>query len=295
MIKDTLEPFIDSLTTTAWNLLAGAFTGQAAYIDNAQWGVAVAFTNKLTVVMVGFTVLAGLIQVGRKLFQGRMREAITPAILVVVAWPLTGITVWITIMSVAAVDKIVVAMLGTQSNDSLSKLFEAATLLGTAQGLGNPAGGGALTANLLMLLILWVFSLVLSMVMIFRNFALIVLVAFAPLALMLIPAETTRAWSKRWAETVVALLLTKPIAAGLLIISAELVGSVSGLASALMALVGIIVACASPMAAMSLVKFTGANLGAEAGGDASAATTRGARATGRGAMRAGRSLVSKGR
>lgn len=292
MVKELFEPLSESLTETAWSMLAGAFTGQAAVIGEGQWGVAVAFTNKMVVVMTVFTVLVGLFQVLKKLFQGRPRDAVMPAILAAIAWPVTAGAVWATVMATAATDKLVVAMIGTTSSDSLGKLFEAATKMGSIGGATNLDGGAAsaLGANLLMLLILWIFSLVLSMVMIFRNFALVVLVAFSPMALMLIPADTTRVWAKRWAETVVALILTKPIAAGFVVIAAQLVDSVDGMASALMALVGLIVACASPLAAIGLVKFTGANVGADAGADASSGTMRGGAKAGRGAMRAGGSM-----
>lgn len=294
MMEEMVAPLVASMSASAWDLLKGAFMGSAGLLGDGQWGVAVGFNNKMTVVMSVFTVLVALFQVGRCLFQGRMRDAIKPAVAAVLAWPVTAICVWATIMSVAAMDKLVAAMLGGAENDSLQDVFLAASAMGAIQGAtGGPAGAasGALGANLILLLIVWVFSLILSMVMIFRNFALIVAVSFASVALMLIPADVTRSWAKRWAETVIALILTKPIASGILILSSELVATADSLASSMMALVAIIVACASPMAAIALVKFTGAQLGADAGNEASRATGTAARMSGRGARTASRALT----
>ena len=69
--------------------------------------------------------------------------------------------------------------------------------------------------------------------MIFRSFALIVLAAVAPGALMPLPWENTKAWSRLWCETVIALLIAKPLAATLLAVAVKLFAnstSFSGLA-----------------------------------------------------------------
>ena len=55
-------------------------------------------------------------------------------------------------------------------------------------------------------IVVWILAFILMCSMIFRSFALIVLAAVAPVALMIMPWEKTKAWAGRWCEVVVALL-----------------------------------------------------------------------------------------
>ncbi|NKX94259.1 hypothetical protein HF995_13435 [Sanguibacter hominis ATCC BAA-789] len=255
MANEILSSFSSDMAESAWGFLVGAFTGSASYISDEQWSVATIFTNRFAAVMAIFTVIAALLQIVRALFAGRTRDVLIPAVAAVLAWPVTAVSVWLTIRAAGALDHLVRAMFGSSDDSALESIFLPLAALGTET---SPLGTGGFGATLLLLALVWIASLVLSLVMIFRNFALLILVAFAPVALMLLPASITRSWSKVWAQSVVALIIAKPLAAGVLLIAAELTATADGMAQVLTGLTGLIVACASPAGALQLVRFTGA-------------------------------------
>jgi hypothetical protein len=100
--------------------------------------------------------------------------------------------------------------------------------------------------------------------MIFRSFALIVLAAVAPVALMLMPWEKTKSLTRRWTEIVVALLLAKPLAATVLAVAIKLFAESKSFAGLAAGTVGMALACAAPMMALRLVSFAGGELAAAA-------------------------------
>ncbi|MFP3686194.1 type IV secretion system protein, partial [Bacillus sp. SIMBA_026] len=79
---------------------------------------------------------------------------------------------------------------------------------------GGAVAGAIVTA--MAVVVVWILAFILMCSMIFRTFALAVLAALAPVALMMLPWEKSKAWSGRWCEIVVALLLAKPLAATVL-------------------------------------------------------------------------------
>jgi hypothetical protein len=100
--------------------------------------------------------------------------------------------------------------------------------------------------------------------MIFRTFALAVLAAVAPVALMMMPWEKSKAWVGRWCEVVVALLLAKPLAATVLAAAIKLFADSTSFAGLAAGTVGMILACGAPLVALRLVSFAGGELAAAA-------------------------------
>lgn len=112
MANEILSSFSSDMAESAWGFLVGAFTGSASYISDEQWSVATIFTNRFAAVMAIFTVIAALLQIARALFAGRTRDVLIPAVAAVLAWPVTAISVWLTIRAVGALDHLVRAMFG---------------------------------------------------------------------------------------------------------------------------------------------------------------------------------------
>nr|WP_256127810.1 type IV secretion system protein [Arthrobacter sp. SDTb3-6] len=123
---------------------------------------------------------------------------------------------------------------------------------------------GTIVITVLATLIVWVLAFILMCSMIFRSFALIVLAAVAPVALMLMPWEKTKSWAGRWCEIVVALLLAKPLAATVLAVAVKLYAHSTSFAGMAAGAVGMTLACAAPLMALKLVGFAGGELAAAA-------------------------------
>ncbi|WP_457967668.1 type IV secretion system protein [Arthrobacter sp. D1-29] len=127
---------------------------------------------------------------------------------------------------------------------------------------GGAAGGVIVTA--MAVIVVWILAFILMCSMIFRSFALIVLAAVAPVALMLMPWEKTKTWARRWCEIAVALLLAKPLAATVLAVAIKLFANSTSFAGLAAGTVGMVLACGAPLMALRLVSFAGGELAAAA-------------------------------
>ena len=113
-------------------------------------------------------------------------------------------------------------------------------------------------------IVVWILAFILMCSMIISSFALIVLAAVAPVALMLVPWEKTKTWARRWSEVVVALLLAKPLAATVLAVAVKLFADSKSFAGLAAGTVGMALACGAPLMALRLVSFAGGELAAAA-------------------------------
>ncbi len=129
---------------------------------------------------------------------------------------------------------------------------------------GRPAVLGAVIVTVMAIFVVWVLAFILMCSMIFRSFALVVLAAVAPVALMLMPWERTKSWTRLWCETVVALLIAKPLAATVLAVAVKLFANSSSFGGLASGAVGMLLACGAPLMALKLVSFAGGELAAAA-------------------------------
>lgn len=140
---------------------------------------------------------------------------------------------------------------------------------------------------IVLLIILAVGGFLVMLMLGFRRWALIVMLALAPLALMFLPAEKASkgiAW--KWLQIVLALLAAKPLAAIIMAVTARLMAS-SGEVNLLMlvvAMMSFMIAAAAPLIAMKFFGFMNAEIGHAY-----------AQAAGEGALRGGaRTVMSTG-
>lgn len=130
---------------------------------------------------------------------------------------------------------------------------------------GSSSGaGGAVVVTAMAVIVVWILAFILMCSMIFRSFALILLAAVAPVALMLMPWEKTQSWARRWGEIVVALLIAKPLAATVLAVAIKLFAESKSFAGLSAGVVGMALACGAPLMALRLVSFAGGELAAAA-------------------------------
>lgn len=131
-------------------------------------------------------------------------------------------------------------------------------------GLSNIIGTEAPPTILLYLCLFCVGLIVMAFVDSVRNFGLMVLIAFAPIAFSILGTKAGSTWLRNWTAAVVALILTKPLTTGLLVMVLNGMGSVKSLYSvqALPLAFGLILSLLMPFVAFGLFSFVG---GAAAG------------------------------
>gem|GEM_PF-693887 len=261
---------LENMASWMWSFISGAFA--VSNIDTSEWAIVSGLTNWWIVVMMTPLVVVMIVQLIAGLVSQQPRRIgralLGGALAVPLVFVATGLMGKLSIFTDSA-STALLQTLGTDPYVVFMRLFgfqrapagsgrawDVVSLsTGTAAG---PVGGVVVTA--IAVLVVWILSFILMCSMIFRSFALIVLAAVAPVALMLLPWERTKSWTRLWCETVVALLIAKPLAATVLAVAVKLFAnstSFSGLASGA---VGMVLACGAPLMALKLVSFAGGEI-----------------------------------
>ncbi|RMI03728.1 hypothetical protein [Cellulomonas triticagri] len=275
----------DAIAGPAEQLMSLAFNNPLTEISSGQWEVATRQASRwgavFAIVAVGMCaveVVAGLIvrDTARVL-----RAGMTAAL----AWPITVAAILLLAELVAVTDGLAGQMFDNVDGGGVIGTTAAGTAMGAALGgITALTVGGGWPVVVLGALVCLIGLLLLTMVMAARAFGLLVATGFAPTALMLMGFKGTRGMAAKWVEIVLGLLLTKPLAAGIIVLCLELAGE-GGLASFIMGTVGLWVAIFSPALAMSLVSFAGGHLSAALTAHASALKGLGAQAAQAGATK----------
>lgn len=130
------------------------------------------------------------------------------------------------------------------------------------QGAQTSAGIGEYVIALFIVALAMVGALFLCIAMAIRDFGLLALAAMAPIGLMMIGQPKLAVWAQRWASLTTGLLLAKPLAAGVILLAAEISADASaGVLGVLVAIGAVIAASFSPLWATRLVSFAGAEVG----------------------------------
>lgn len=228
-----------------WAMNATAFT-----TDGALWvGAASEFSWwRWAVVLVTIVAMAWGITVGLLKQDGAMiRTAVIGGIL---AWPAAELAVW-TLGHLLNVSELL--------TDSVMNSRGGGTFAEQLAALANGGSAEDRMAVMLTATLLALGSVVLVFVFAFRNLALMVLVAFAPLAFMLAPVRPGARVIATWAAAVLALLVTKPLTIGLLSLILQTGQGLESLwvPEALPLLIGIILSVFMPFVAFTLFDFVG--------------------------------------
>lgn len=227
-----------------WAMAATAFT-----TDGALWvGAATEFSWwRWAVVLVTVVAMAWGITLGLLKQDGAMvRSAVIGGIL---AWPAAELSVW-TLGHLLNVSELLTDAVMESGGGSFAERLAALANGGTI----DDRTAVTLTATLLALgafVLVFVFS--------FRNLALMVLVAFAPLAFMLAPVRPGARVIATWAAAVLALLITKPLTIGLLSLILQTGEGLDSLwaPEALPLLIGMVLSLFMPFVAFTLFDFVG--------------------------------------
>lgn len=261
---------LESMASWMWSFITGAFS--VSDIDPGQWGIVSGLTNWWIVVMMTPLVVVMVVQLIAGLVSQQPRRIGRALLGGALAVPLVFLATSLMAKLSSFTDSASTALLATLGKDPylvFMRLFgfqrapagsgrEWDVISLSAGSVDGPSGAVIVTA--IAVLVVWIFAFILMCSMIFRSFALIVLAAVAPVTLMLLPWERTKSWTRIWCETVVALLIAKPLAATVLAVAVKLFAnstSFSGLASGA---VGMVLACGAPLMALKLVSFAGGEI-----------------------------------
>jgi hypothetical protein len=229
---------------------------QAAFGQAAKWGGVFAV---VAVAICAVEIIAGMISSDHS----RILRGWAWAIL---AWPLTAASLLVYSRLVNASDWLTTSILNSITAPEVvagSAVVTGATSAATTAMVSMLLGVSALSTWWLALIFVGLAMLpVIGLVIVLGavTFGQIALAGFAPVALMLIGFRGTRPMSSKWLQMAVALLLTKPIAAGIVALGCAL-GSEGGADGLILGIIAITVAVASPALAFSFVGFAGAQLG----------------------------------
>lgn len=140
---------------------------------------------------------------------------------------------------------------------------------------------GMIALRLLVLVVLFLGVLLIAVAMAFRNFVLMLLIAFAPLGFVLLPMRGGGVWVQRWLSAVVAMALAKPLTLGTVSLILAGFGEVDNIWSfeGFTLGIGLILASFMPLLVYSFFNFVGSSggqdqIGSQAGRAASGAAQR---------------------
>lgn len=299
IFKDSGQTFFDAIEkfiADSDQYLTNAF--ESSNIDDSWWAAVVGTpTNGGMLatwmpIITPILVLMVTIQVMIAIVKGSglsMARACCGAVLGI---PATYIAVWFIQIGSAAADEATSWIMGGSSDghagifiNILGLQVSDSQITGVAEGyfmwdgLAEKAGGWQLLGALLLAIVIWFLSIILGFVMALRSMAIVILAAMAGWAVVATSLEVTKSWFSSWAQLVVGLLLSKPLAAGLIVMSQDIFNYSNSSSQFFAGLAGLILAIAMPFTAVKLVSFTAAgSIGGvdNAMGQSAAAPTRAA-------------------
>lgn len=146
----------------------------------------------------------------------------------------------------------------------------------TAGSITTLVGAPPVGQMMLVLVILALGLLFITFAMAFRDFVLMILIAFAPLGFVLLPAKgMDDVWMKRWMSAVTAMALAKPLILGTLVLvmagfqNLESIWSGAGLSMS----IGVVITAFMPILAYSFFQFMGGGTGGDDVGQRAGAVT----------------------
>lgn len=232
-VTSYIAGILESMASWMWSFISGAFG--VSDIDASEWGIVGGLTNWWVVVMMTPLAVVMIIQLIAGLVSQQPRRIGRALLGGALAVPLVYLATNLMAKLSSFTDSASTALLASLGKDPYVVFMRLFGFQRAEAGSGREwdvvslsAGtngdlSGAVVVTAIAVLVVWILAFILMCSMIFRSFALIVLAAVAPVALMLLPWEKTKSWSRMWCETVIALLIAKPLAATVLCGGSEIV------------------------------------------------------------------------
>ncbi|MFH5879455.1 type IV secretion system protein [Arthrobacter sp. NA-172] len=273
-ITSVFAEILQNIASWIWSFITGAFS--VSNVDDSQWTAVQGLTDWWVVVMLPPLVVAMILQLLSALISQQPRRLVRALVGGAVAIPMVAGAVYLARQLTRVGDSAASALLDSMGTDPYVVFMRLFGFERASEGSGrewnvvslapgtNSGAAGAVIVTSMAVIVVWILAFILMCSMIFRSFALIVLAAVAPVALMLMPWEKTKSWARRWCEIVVALLIAKPLAATVLAVAIKLFAESKSFAGLAGGAVGMALACGAPLMALRLVSFAGGELAAAA-------------------------------
>lgn len=124
--------------------------------------------------------------------------------------------------------------------------------------VGGDGGTLAMVVPVCLAFIIWLMSLFLSGVMALRSLGVVILASMAGWAVTALSSEFTKGWFSAWLKVITGLLLAKPFAAAVLVMSSTVFNHSDSGAQFFAGFAGLVIAICMPFAVISFISFTSA-------------------------------------
>lgn len=250
-------------------LADGALGNQKFAPGTGLWDSAISEAGPWLGIAVLVMVITSVVGIAGGAIMGRSDMIKRAVVMSLVSFPATMFAYFIVGEGLLVIDEISAGLLErlTGSQDGFGGVIRALFKSDSAHILGTVAQGAPsmIGKMILVLVALFLGVLVIALAMAFRDFVLMLLIAFAPLAFVLLPAKGGGTWVRRWVSAVTAMALAKPLILGTLILVMSALGKVDTIWSAegVSLMIGFLIAAFMPIMAYSFFSF----MGGGAGGD----------------------------
>lgn len=270
---DTWFTAIQKFATQANQWLEDAFSASDV---NESWWAAVVGTpsnpgmlNTWMVVLAPILVMMVFLQVALSVWRGSGLGVARAAAGAFLGAPATYVMVWFAEMASKASDEaagFIIKQGGDQNASVFMRIFGIKVTDGKLTGLQEnyfmwdgvmqKEGGWALLVPMLLMGAIWFLSIILAFVMSLRALGIIILASLAGWAVMSMSLEVTKSWFGSWMKIMVGLLMAKPLAAGLIVLSSTVFNYAQSGMQFAAGVAGLVLAIAMPFVAVQLVSFT---------------------------------------
>lgn len=273
MVSEFVLGLVISLAKLTRDMLFSAFTTQQVTEDT--WQVvrgsgSGGFVQMWMMIMAPVLVGIVCVQVAVSMLKRNKAGLIRAGVGAVFGIPLSLWAVWMVEKLLKAMDETTVFIMnsvGKTPEEAFMRVFGFMKSSKGPEGLGyemdmthwmwwTGSPGAPLLIGVVIFLLVAIAALILNSMMIFRGFALVVAVSVAPVVIMMMPLEASKAWFTKWAELVTGLLIAKPLAFSVLVFSMSLFNESVSVNDTIMGLVGMVVASMMPLIVMKFISFT---------------------------------------
>ncbi|KAA9394165.1 hypothetical protein FCK90_08595 [Kocuria coralli] len=298
--RDGFQATVERFAEDSWTFLRDAF--EASNLSPEWWAGVVGAGDDPGMLWVIIVVMAPILvalvaaQVVTGVFQSRSDKILRGAAAGFFGIPVTMILVTLIMSAAAAFDGVTNFILEvngeTQNMSGFMQLFgfelndqgefqQANSEYNIWRGVGDNAGGFELIVPAVLAGVIWLASMFLSFMLSLRTMLLVLLTAFAAVAVFGLSLDATKAWFFRWLAIIFGLLIAKPLAAGTLVMGISVFRYAATTQQFVAALVCVVIAAVMPLATMGIFGFTAVAAAGGAERSMAGATGAGGRVGGR--------------
>lgn len=248
--EGVVEGLRQTFSSLTHSMIQGIFSGSLGTLGAGGWTAGIALAGRVGAIMAIVVVALAAVQIIMTLISRQREGILRAAIGAALAWPVASTAVWTAMQLVRVIDAISSNMVDDSHIETLGRLTDFTMVVGMA----TPLTAGLVT--LFFVFCVFIPTVLVSLMMAFRNYGIVLAVAVAPVSLMVWGFSSLRQMSRGWLKVVLALILTKPILAIALVLAAEMIVQSAGtldIGGFLTGIAGLAMAVFAPFAAMGMV------------------------------------------